>query len=109
MLKCVLAIPKGDSEECQWLRIKPSCFKHKVYPRCKCGRLYVPINKGDKDCFFCNFTEIKREPIKILTSGNYHCKYCNKEVIATHFKRKNPVCYDCKTNRAYLHKDKRLV
>ena len=35
----------------------PGIFDHKVYPLCKCGRRFVPINKGDKECFWCNFTK----------------------------------------------------
>lgn len=38
-----------------WFRINPTCFDHKKYPICKCGRKYVPINKNDKQCFFCMF------------------------------------------------------
>jgi hypothetical protein len=27
----------------------------KTYPLCNCGRLFVPIHKGDQHCFFCLF------------------------------------------------------
>lgn len=32
-------------------------FENKEYPTCKCGRKYVPINKGDTECFLCLFTQ----------------------------------------------------
>ena len=37
--------------------MKPDVYDHKEYPTCQCGRKYVPINKSDKKCFFCLFTD----------------------------------------------------
>lgn len=33
-------------------------LEHKTYPKCNCGRYYVPIKKGDTKCFYCQFTKI---------------------------------------------------
>ncbi len=36
----------------------PSCFTHKVYPRClSCNDKFVPIDKGDEWCFKCKMTK----------------------------------------------------
>lgn len=29
------------------------CLEHKEYPTCKCGRKFVPIVRGDKECLYC--------------------------------------------------------
>lgn len=49
--------PYTDDLTYRRIYIPDSALKHKEYPTCQCGRKYVPIEKGDKICFYCKFTQ----------------------------------------------------
>lgn len=45
----------------QHLKLPMGVFNSKVYPECaKCGGKYVPINKGDKECYRCTYEKRKK-------------------------------------------------
>lgn len=53
-----IALPdKTDDEHYEWHRLPDDIYKHKGYPVCKCGKVFVPINDGDTECFTCQFTK----------------------------------------------------
>jgi hypothetical protein len=51
----------GWQTEVFW--IPKTALENKEYPKCKCGRRYVPIHKEDKKCFFCQSYKLNRVKI----------------------------------------------
>lgn len=47
--------PFNEGYQTRMYNVPKTAIEHKEYPVCKCGRKFVPINKGDKICFFCQF------------------------------------------------------
>lgn len=47
-----------ERPEWDWYQMPLTVYEHRNYPNCTlCFRKYVPINKGDTECFKCNFTK----------------------------------------------------
>lgn len=53
-----IAMPREDDIELyDWHRLPNDIYQNKGYPICKCGKVFVPIQEGDTECFSCTFTK----------------------------------------------------
>lgn len=48
-----LAIPDRGAESCNWVKMKEDVYDYKDYPRCECGRRYVPTRQSQDKCLNC--------------------------------------------------------
>lgn len=97
-----LCIPTSDGLGIYFHRMPTDVYEYKQYPTCKCGRKYVPINKGDKECFYCQFRDTDiRKPTALPTQEVYNkCQFCGVHV-SNMLRRKIATCQACAAKREY--------
>ncbi len=97
-------IPLSDGVSTLTHILPRDIYQHKQYPVCKCGRKFVPINKGDKTCFFCNFTEPTPQKIVKMETEYNRCQFCG-ETVYNKIRVKRATCMSCvKKKQASYHK-----
>lgn len=47
---------EGLYTQWEWFKMPQGVYESRVYPKCKCGRRFVPIEES-KECFYCKFTQ----------------------------------------------------
>lgn len=66
--KYLMCVPYSLTElhsDCQWFKINGDVYQSKVYPRCACGKLYVPLELDKSRCFYCIFMDKSYPQVKL--------------------------------------------